>query len=125
MNVEPKVNVTSGLLCGRPDRDFLLMQGAPGIDELGSITALGLDLPRVATHDDRIHVVEHLGKIVVLPIRIVDQVACHASVDHTIAEWDRVITMAVDALVRTAELMALNVNLRNARTFLRFGGLRE
>ena len=32
--------------------------------------------------------------------------------------WDRVITLAIDALVRTSEFMALNANLSNARAFI-------
>ena len=87
------------------------LEGVHGIIELVLITTIGLNLARVASHDDEIEILADLKELVVLLAHIVDQLATHARIDHPIGHGDGIIPVAVVALVEASARLAANKDL--------------
>mmetsp|Transcript_88518 Transcript_88518/g.173100 ORF Transcript_88518/g.173100 Transcript_88518/m.173100 type:complete len:526 (+) Transcript_88518:60-1637(+) len=109
----------------RPHLDARLAHLAHAVVELPLVAAIGLDLPRVAPDDDEIEAFADLEELVVLVVRVVDQLAAHAGIDHSVGEGNRIIPVAIAAFVRAAIRLGADVNLAQGALVLRLRGLRQ
>mmetsp|Transcript_93890 Transcript_93890/g.287285 ORF Transcript_93890/g.287285 Transcript_93890/m.287285 type:complete len:557 (-) Transcript_93890:164-1834(-) len=103
---------------GRPHGLPLCLQRPHGIVEFLLVTTVLLDLTRVATHEDRVHLLHNGEEHVVLAVDIMDGVARQARMDHAIAKNHGVVPMAVATFVRAADLVGIDVDLYHARLLL-------
>jgi len=83
----------------RPDLDAQLTHRAHAVVEFALVATIGLDLARVATHNQRVELCGQLEECVMLLVDIVDQLTTHARVDHTVGNGNGVVAVAVGALV--------------------------
>lgn len=83
---------------GWPNLDAGLAKGTHPIIELLLISPVGFDLPRVATNDNEIKLLAKGEESVVFLMRIVDQLARHACVNHAVGHGDGVIAVPIVAL---------------------------
>merc|ERR550514_556655 len=109
----------------RPGLDARLLQRADGVVELRLAAAILPNLTRVATHDQRVELRANREELVVLLMQIVDRLAAHPGPDHTVHERNRVVAVAVAALVGAAVRRTAHVDLEERRLELRFLRLRE
>mmetsp|Transcript_144936 Transcript_144936/g.464490 ORF Transcript_144936/g.464490 Transcript_144936/m.464490 type:complete len:285 (+) Transcript_144936:905-1759(+) len=109
----------------RPDLKALLLQSPHAVVELHLVAAAGVDLARVATHDDGVEALEHLEEGVVLRGHVVQQLAAHARRDHAVGDREAVVAVAARALVRAAEGLRGHVELHQSRLVLGIQGLGE
>ncbi len=66
---------------------------------LGLVAAVRLDLAGVAAHHDGLEALAGLGELAVLLVGVVDQLAGHAPLDHTVGEREGGVAVAVAAVV--------------------------
>jgi len=96
----------------RPRLDAFLLKLSDGVVELRLAAAVCVDLPGVTPHDQRVKVLADLEEGVMLLVLVMDELAAHASVDHPVGEGNRVVAVAVAALVAAAVGLASHVDLK-------------
>jgi len=93
--------------------------------KLALVAPVGLDLSGVAADDDGVEALAGLEERIVLVVHVVDELAAHARIDHAVGDGDRVVAVAVGALVRAAVGSATHVDLGKDALELRALGLRQ
>mmetsp|Transcript_94739 Transcript_94739/g.240948 ORF Transcript_94739/g.240948 Transcript_94739/m.240948 type:complete len:536 (+) Transcript_94739:842-2449(+) len=108
-----------------PNLDAQLPQLPHGAVEFHLVPAVGLDLTRIASDDDRLELLADLQERVMLLFDVVNELATHACVDHPVCDRDGVVAVAARALVRAPEGLAADIDLHQGCCRNRIDGLRK
>mmetsp|Transcript_77795 Transcript_77795/g.174399 ORF Transcript_77795/g.174399 Transcript_77795/m.174399 type:complete len:210 (+) Transcript_77795:1454-2083(+) len=84
---------------GRPHLNAQLTDFAHAVVELPLVTSISLDLTRVAPDDDKVKILADFKKLFVFLVDIMNQLAAHTGLDHTVRERDGIIAVAIATLV--------------------------